>query len=79
MPNTDGLKVKGTLIYLLDRIIASREGDEVVTVPFRPEAKVADFFADIPDRLVKRLGTPPLRAGFDPIPPYQEAYGIARN
>ena len=79
MPNTDGLKVKGTLIYLLDRIIASREGDEVVTVPFRPEAKVADFFADIPGRLVKRLGTPPLRAGFDPIPPYQEAYGIARN
>ncbi|MDP2657778.1 MAG: AMP-binding protein, partial [Candidatus Deferrimicrobium sp.] len=79
MPNTDGLKVKGTLIYLLDRIIASREGDEVVTVPFRPEAKVADFFADIPGRLVKRLGTPPLRAGFDPIPPYQEAYGIVRN
>jgi enoyl-CoA hydratase/carnithine racemase/acyl-coenzyme A synthetase/AMP-(fatty) acid ligase/NADPH:quinone reductase-like Zn-dependent oxidoreductase len=79
MPNTDGLKVKGTLIYLLDRIIASREGDEVVTVPFRPDAPPADFFADIPDRLVQRLGTPPLRAGFDPIPPYQEAYGIARN
>ncbi|HKZ75048.1 MAG TPA: hypothetical protein VJ259_00130, partial [Actinomycetota bacterium] len=79
MPNTDGLKVKGTLIYLLDRIIASREGDEVVTVPFRPDAPVADFFADIPDRLVKRLGTPPLRPGIDPIPPYQEAYGIVRN
>jgi enoyl-CoA hydratase/carnithine racemase/NADPH:quinone reductase-like Zn-dependent oxidoreductase len=40
---------------------------------------LADSYADIPDRLVKRLGDPPLRAGFDPIPPYQEAYGIARN
>jgi len=79
MPNTDGLKVKGTLIYLLDRIIASREGDEVVTATFRPDAPPADSLAEIPDRLIKRLGTPPLRAGFDPIPPYQEAYGVARN
>ena len=79
MPNTDGLKVKGTLINLLDRIISSREGDEVVTAPFRPDVPVADSCVDIPGRLVKRLGDPPLRAGIDPIPPYQEAYGIARN
>jgi enoyl-CoA hydratase/carnithine racemase/acyl-coenzyme A synthetase/AMP-(fatty) acid ligase len=79
LPNIDGLKVKGTLINLLDRIIASREGDEVATAPFRPDAPVAESLTDIPDRLVKRLGDPPLRAGFDPIPPYQEAYGIARN
>jgi enoyl-CoA hydratase/carnithine racemase/acyl-coenzyme A synthetase/AMP-(fatty) acid ligase len=79
MPNTDGLKVKGTLINLLDRIISSREGDEVVTAPFRPDVPVADSCVDIPGRLVKHLGDPPLRAGFDPIPPYQEAYGITRN
>jgi len=79
MPNTDGLKVKGTLIYLLDRIIASREGDEAVAAPFRPDAPVAVPLADVPDRLVKRLGTPPLLPGIDPIPPYQEAYGIVRN
>jgi enoyl-CoA hydratase/carnithine racemase/acyl-coenzyme A synthetase/AMP-(fatty) acid ligase len=79
MPNLDGLKVKGTLINILDRVIASREGDEAVTAPFRPDAPVADPYAHIPDRLVKRLGDPPLRAGIDPIPPYQEAYGIARN
>ena len=79
MPNTDGLKVKGTLIYLLDRIIASREGDEAVAAPFRPDVPVAISLADVPDRLVKRLGTPPLRPGIDPIPPYQEAYGIVRN
>jgi len=79
MPNLDGLKVKGTLINILDRVIASREGDEAVTAPFRPDAPVADSYADIPDRLVKRLGDPPLRAGFDSVPPYQEAYGIARN
>ena len=79
MPNTDGLKVKGTLIYLLDRIIASREGDEAVVAPFRPDVPVALSLADVPDRLVKRLGTPPLRPGIDPIPPYQEAYGIVRN
>ena len=79
MPNTDGLKVKGTLIYLLDRIIASREGDEAVDAPFRPDEPVAVSLADVPDRLVKRLGTPPLRPGIDPIPPYQEAYGIVRN
>ena len=79
MPNIDGLKVKGTLINLLDRIIASRAGDEVVTAPFRPDVPAADSLAEIPDRLVKRLGTPPLRAGIDPIPPYQEAYGIVRN
>ncbi|MBI5420328.1 MAG: enoyl-CoA hydratase/isomerase family protein [Deltaproteobacteria bacterium] len=79
MPNLDGLKVKGTLINLLDRIIASREGDKVVTAPFRADAPAADPYADVPDRLVKRLGTPPLRAGIDPVPPYQEAYGIVRN
>lgn len=79
MPNIDGLKVKGTLINLLDRIIAARAGDEVVTAPFRPDVPAADSLAEIPDRLVKRLGTPPLRAGIDPIPPYQEAYGIVRN
>ncbi|MGE5284710.1 MAG: enoyl-CoA hydratase/isomerase family protein [Actinomycetota bacterium] len=79
MPNIDGLKVKGTLINLLDRIIASRAGDAVVTAPFRPDVPAADSLAEIPDRLVKRLGTPPLRAGIDPIPPYQEAYGIVRN
>ena len=79
MPNTDGLKVKGTLIHLLDRIIASREGDETVAAPFRPDVPVAVTLADVPDRLVKRLGTPPLRPGIDPIPPYQEAYGIVRN
>jgi enoyl-CoA hydratase/carnithine racemase/acyl-coenzyme A synthetase/AMP-(fatty) acid ligase/NADPH:quinone reductase-like Zn-dependent oxidoreductase len=79
MPNTDGLKVKGTLIYLLDRIIASREGDEAAAAPFRPDVPVAVSLADVPDRLVKRLGTPPLRPGIDPIPPYQEAYGIVRN
>jgi enoyl-CoA hydratase/carnithine racemase/acyl-coenzyme A synthetase/AMP-(fatty) acid ligase len=79
LPNTDGLKVKGTLINLLDRIIASREGDEVVTAPFRPDVPMADSCVDIPDGLVKRLGTPPLRAGIDEVPPYQEAYGIARN
>jgi acyl-coenzyme A synthetase/AMP-(fatty) acid ligase/enoyl-CoA hydratase/carnithine racemase/NADPH:quinone reductase-like Zn-dependent oxidoreductase len=79
MPNLDGLKVKGTLINILDRVIASREGDEAVSAPFRSEAPVADPYAYIPDRLVKRLGTPPLRAGIDPVPPYQEACGIARN
>ena len=79
MPNTDGLKVKGTLIYLLDRIIASREGDETVAAPFRPDVPAAVSLPDVPDRLVKRLGTPPLRPGIDPIPPYQEAYGIVRN
>jgi enoyl-CoA hydratase/carnithine racemase len=79
MPNLDGLKVKGTLIHLLDRVIASREGDEVVTAPFRPDVPAADSYADVPDRLVKRLGSPPLRPGIDRIPPYQEAYGIARN
>jgi enoyl-CoA hydratase/carnithine racemase/acyl-coenzyme A synthetase/AMP-(fatty) acid ligase/NADPH:quinone reductase-like Zn-dependent oxidoreductase len=79
MPNTDGLKVKGTLIYLLDRIIASREGDEAVAAPFRPDVPVAVSLADVPGPLVKRLGTPPLRPGIDPIPPYQEAYGIVRN
>lgn len=78
-PNTDGLKVKGTLIHVLDRIIAAREGDAAVTAPFRPDAPPADAYADVPDRLVKRLGTPPLRPGIDPIPPYQEAYGIVRN
>lgn len=79
MPNLDGLKVKGTLIHILDRVIASREGDEAVTASFRPDAPVADTCADVPARLVKRLGDPPLRAGVDPVPPYQEAYGIARN
>jgi enoyl-CoA hydratase/carnithine racemase/acyl-coenzyme A synthetase/AMP-(fatty) acid ligase len=79
MPNIDGLKVKGTLINILDRVIASREGDEAVTAPYRPDAPAADPFADVPDGLVKRLGTKPLRAGIDPIPPYQEAYGIVRN
>ncbi len=79
MPNLDGLKVKGSLIHLLDRVIASREGDEVATAPFRPDAPAADPFADVPDRLVKRLGDPPLRPGIDRIPPYQEAYGIVRN
>ena len=34
---------------------------------------------DVPGPLVKRLGTPPLRPGIDPIPPYQEAYGLVRN
>ncbi len=79
MPNLDGLKVKGTLINILDRIISSREGDEAVAAPFRPEAAAAVPCADVPDRLVKRLGTKPLRAGIDPVPPYQEAYGIVRN
>ncbi|MGE5698762.1 MAG: enoyl-CoA hydratase-related protein, partial [Deltaproteobacteria bacterium] len=79
IPNLDGLKVKGTLINLLDRVIASREGDEAVTAPFRPDAPAADSLANIPGRLVKRLGTKPLRAGIDPVPPYQEAYGIVRN
>ncbi|HEX9204988.1 MAG TPA: enoyl-CoA hydratase-related protein [Candidatus Deferrimicrobiaceae bacterium] len=79
MPNTDGLKVKGTLIYLLDRTIASREGDEAVAAPFRPEAPAAVSLEGIPESLIKRLGTPPLRPGIDPIPPYQEAYGISRN
>jgi enoyl-CoA hydratase/carnithine racemase/acyl-coenzyme A synthetase/AMP-(fatty) acid ligase len=79
MPNLDGLKVKGTLINLLDRVIASREGDEAVTAPFRPEVPMAVSLAEVPDRLVKRFGDPPLRAGIDPIPPYQEAFGIARN
>ena len=78
-PNTDGLKVKGTLIHVLDRIIAAREGDEAVEAPFRPDAPAAEPCMEIPDRLVKRLGTPPLRPGIDPIPPYQEAYGIVRN
>lgn len=79
MPNTDGLKVKGTIINLLDRIIASREGDEAVTAPFRPDAPMAESCVNIPDRLVKRLGTAPLRPGIDAVLPYQEAYGIARN
>lgn len=79
LPNTDGLKVKGTLIYLLDRIIASREGDEAMAAPFRPDVPAAVPLADVPGPLVKRLGTPPLRPGIDPIPPYQEAYGIVRN
>jgi enoyl-CoA hydratase/carnithine racemase/acyl-coenzyme A synthetase/AMP-(fatty) acid ligase len=79
MPNLDGLKVKGTLINLLDRVIASREGEEAVTAPFRPDAPVAVTLADVPGRLIKRLGSPPLRPGIDPIPPYQEAYGIVRN
>ncbi|MGE5753159.1 MAG: enoyl-CoA hydratase/isomerase family protein [Deltaproteobacteria bacterium] len=79
MPNIDGLKVKGTLIHLLDRVVASREGGEAAAAPFRPEAPAADSFADAPARLVKRLGTAPLRAGIDPVPPYQEAYGILRN
>lgn len=78
-PNTDGLKVKGTLIHVLDRIVAAREGDEAVAAPFRPDAPAAEPCKEIPDRLVKRLGTPPLRPGIDPIPPYQEAYGIVRN
>lgn len=78
-PNTDGLKVKGTLINVLDRIIAAREGDEQVAAPFRPDVPPAVFLADVPERLVKRLGDPPLRPGIDPIPPYQEAYGIVRN
>jgi enoyl-CoA hydratase/carnithine racemase/acyl-coenzyme A synthetase/AMP-(fatty) acid ligase/NADPH:quinone reductase-like Zn-dependent oxidoreductase len=78
-PNTDGLKVKGTLIHVLDRIIAAREGEAAVAAPFRPEAPPADAYADVPERLVKRLGTPPLRPGIDPVPPYQEAYGIVRN
>jgi enoyl-CoA hydratase/carnithine racemase/acyl-coenzyme A synthetase/AMP-(fatty) acid ligase len=79
LPNTDGLKVKGTLIYLLDRIIASREGDEAVDAPFRPDVPAAVSLADVPGALVKRLGTPPLLPGIDPVPPYQEAYGIVRN
>jgi enoyl-CoA hydratase/carnithine racemase/acyl-coenzyme A synthetase/AMP-(fatty) acid ligase/NADPH:quinone reductase-like Zn-dependent oxidoreductase len=79
MPNLDGLKVKGTLINLLDRVIDSREGDEAVTTPFRPDAQAAEPYATVPGHLIKRLGTKPLRPGIDPIPPYQEAYGIARN
>ncbi|MBI5574796.1 MAG: enoyl-CoA hydratase/isomerase family protein [Deltaproteobacteria bacterium] len=79
MPNLDGLKVKGTLVNLLDRVIASREGDESVKVAFRPEAPPAISHAGVPERLIKRLGTKPLRPGIDPIPPYQEAYGIVRN
>jgi enoyl-CoA hydratase/carnithine racemase/acyl-coenzyme A synthetase/AMP-(fatty) acid ligase/NADPH:quinone reductase-like Zn-dependent oxidoreductase len=79
MPNLDGLKVKGTLVNILDRVIASREGDEAVSAPFRPEATEAVPFAGVPERLVKRLGTKPLRPGIDPVPPYQEAYGIVRN
>ncbi len=78
-PNTDGLKIKGTLIHVLDRIIAAREGDKAETAPFRPDARPADPYVDIPERLVRRLGTPPLRPGIDAIPPYQEAYGIVRN
>src|SRR3990172_4443834 len=66
MPNTDGLKVKGTLIYLLDRIIASREGDEAVAAPFRPDEPVAVSLADVPDRLVQPPGTPPLPPGTRP-------------
>ena len=79
MPNTDGLKVKGTLINLLDRIIASREGEEAAIASYRPDAPVADPYVNVPDSLVKRLGTNPLRVGIDPIPLYQEAYGITRN
>jgi len=78
-PNTDGLKVKGTLIHVLDRIIAAREGDEEAGAPFLPDVPAAVSLADVPERLVKRLGDPPLRPGIDPIPPYQEAYGIVRN
>jgi enoyl-CoA hydratase/carnithine racemase/acyl-coenzyme A synthetase/AMP-(fatty) acid ligase/NADPH:quinone reductase-like Zn-dependent oxidoreductase len=79
MPNMDGLKVKGTLINLLDRVVASREGEEVVTAQFSPDAPVAVKYQDIPKELIKRLGTPHLRPGIDSIPPYQETYGIARN
>ena len=50
-----------------------------MAAPFRPDVPVAVSLADVPGRLVKRLGTPPLRPGIDPIPPYQEAYGIVRN
>jgi len=79
LPNIDGLKVKGTLIYLLDRIVATREGEEVATAPYRPDLPAAYPYADIPERRIKRLGTAPLRVGIDEIPPYQEAYGIVRN
>ena len=60
MPNTDGLKVKGTLIYLLDRIIASREGDEAVAAPFRPDVPVAISLADVPDRRRQNASGAPL-------------------
>jgi enoyl-CoA hydratase/carnithine racemase/acyl-coenzyme A synthetase/AMP-(fatty) acid ligase/NADPH:quinone reductase-like Zn-dependent oxidoreductase len=79
LPDMTGLKAKASVVNLLNRIIVAREGEKEERSEFDPELPMAEPYSNVPGNQIKRLGTKALRPGIDPIPPYQEAYGVARN
>ncbi len=78
IPDFQGLDSAGSLLYLIDRIIVAREGEKAEGASYDPESPASPVYDNIPEHLIKRLGTPPLNP-WDNVPPYEEAWGLERN
>jgi enoyl-CoA hydratase/carnithine racemase/acyl-coenzyme A synthetase/AMP-(fatty) acid ligase/NADPH:quinone reductase-like Zn-dependent oxidoreductase len=79
IPDMTGLKAKASVVNLLNRIIVAREGEREERPEYNPALPMAEPYGNVPGNQIKQLGTKALRPGIDPVPPYQEAYGVARN